>query len=110
MLASGRVCFRKERQGVVYAGELGRLAYLSLVVLVGPFQNGMPYIMRERLIRVCSVGQLGADPGFCDFFVSVSSVIYIPCSFCQGSVGFFDSLHSLIGSVDRIAAQLCELP
>jgi len=104
MLASGHVGFGEKCEGVVDPGELGCLAYLSLVVLVGSFQNGLPYVMRERLISVCGIGQLGANPTFCDFFVSVYSVIYVPGAFRQNSVGLFDSLHSLIGSIDRVAA------
>jgi len=104
VLASGSIGLSKERKGVVDLGELGCLGYLSLVVLVGSFQNGLPYVMRERLISVCGIGQLGANPGFCDFFVSVYAVIYVPCTFRQCSVGFFNSLHSLIGPIDRVAA------
>ena len=109
MLASGSVGFGKEYEGVVDSGELGCLAYLLLVVLVGSFQNGLPYVMRERLISVCGIGQLGANQSFCDFFVSVYSVIYVPGAFCQCLVGLLDSLHSLVGPVDRVAAQLGEL-
>jgi len=104
MLASGRIGFGEECEGVVDPGELGCLAYLSLVVFVGSFQNALPYVLRERLISVCGIGQFGMNPSFCDFFVSVYSVIYVPGSFCQSSVGFFDPLHSLIGSIDPIAA------
>ena len=104
MLASISIGLGEERTGVIDPGELGCLAYPSLVVLVGSFQNCLPYVIRERLIGVCGAGQLGATPGFCDFFVSMYSVIYIPCALCQCPVDFFDSLHSLIGPIDRVAA------
>jgi len=109
MLASGSVGFSEECEGMVDSGELGCLAYMPLVVLVGSFQNGLPYVIRERLISVCGVGQLGVNPGFCDFFVSVYSVICILGAFCQCSVGLLDSLHSLVGPVDHVATQLGEL-
>jgi len=95
MLASGSVGFGEECEGVVDSGELGCLAYLPLVVLVGSFQNGLPYVMRERLISLCSICQLSANPDFCDFFVSVYPVIYVPGAFWQCSVDLLDSLHSL---------------
>jgi len=109
MLASGSVGFSEECEGIIDLGELGCLAYLPLVVLVGSFQNGLLYVIRERLISVCGIDQLGANPSFCDFFVSVYSVIYVPGAFCQCSVGLLDSLHSLVGPVDRVAAQLGKL-
>jgi len=90
VLASGRVGFSKKYKGIFDPGELGCLAYLLLVVLIGSFQNGLPYVMRECLISIYGVAQLGANPGFCDFLVSVYSVIYVPCAFCQCSVGFFN--------------------
>jgi len=104
MLALGSVGFGKECEGVVDSGELGCLAYLPLVVLVSSFQNGLPYVMREHLISVCGIGQLSENPGFCDFFVSVYSVIYVPGAFCQSSVGLLDSLHLLVSPVDCVAA------
>ena len=104
MLTSGRIGFGEKCKGVIDPGELGCLAYLLLVVFVGSFQNGLPYVMRERLISVCSIGQLGTNPSFCDFFVSVYSVIYVPGAFCQSSVGFFDPLHWLISSIDSVTA------
>jgi len=64
--------------------------------------------MRECLISICGIGQLGANPSFCDFFVCVYSVLYVRGAFCQRSVGFFDSLHSLVGPIDCVAAQLGE--
>jgi len=104
MLASGRVGFGEECEGVVDPGELGCLAYLPLVVFVGSFQDGLPYVMHERLISIWGIGQLGTNPSLCNLLISVYSVIYVPSAFCQGSVGLFDSLHSLIGSIDRVAA------
>jgi len=62
MLALGSIGLGEEREGVVDPGELGCLAYLSLVVLVGSFQNGLPYVMREPLVSVCGIGQLSANP------------------------------------------------
>jgi len=109
MLASGSIGFGEKCKGIIDLGELGCLAYLLLVVLVGSFQNGLPYVMRERLVSVCGIGQLGANPSFCNFFVSVDSVIYVPRAFSQCSVGLLDSWHSLVGPIDHVAAQLGEL-
>ena len=99
----GGVGFGQEGEGIIYAGELGGLPYLPLVIVVGSFLDGWPDVLRERLVGVCCDRQLAAYPGFCDRFVSMYPVVYIPGAFGQGSVGFFDSLHSLIGFVDRIA-------
>jgi len=110
MLALSSVGLSQESESVVYVGELGGLAYLPLVVFVGSFQDGLPHILHQRLIGIGCVHQLGSYPGFYDFPVSVYSVIYVPGAFSQGVVGLLDSDYSLIGFVDRVAAQLRELP
>jgi len=52
------------------------LAYLPFVVLLGLFQNGLPNIVRKRLVSVGYVCQLTAYPSLYDFLVSVNPVIY----------------------------------
>jgi len=96
VLASDGIGFCQEGEAIVHAGELGGLAYLSLSVFVGTFQDSLPNVLCQRLVRVGGVGQLGSYPGFCDFLVSVHPVIYVPCALCQGFIGFLDSDHSLI--------------
>jgi len=110
MLASGGVGLVQEGKGVVYPSELGSLVYLPLVVFAGSFRDELPDIVPECLVGVGCVCQLAAYPYFCDFFVSVYSVIYVPGTLRQCFIGFFDLLHSLIGSVDHVAAQLSKLP
>ena len=104
MLASGSVGFGQECEGVVYAGDLHGLAYLPLVILAGSFHYSLPDVLREHLVGIGGAGQFTVHPGFCDFLVSVYPVIYEPSAFGQGLVGFLDSLHSLVGFVDRVAA------
>ena len=71
MLASTNVSLSQEGKGVIYADELGGLAYLPLVVFVGSFQDGLPHVLRQCLVSIGCVRQLGSYPGFCDFLVSV---------------------------------------
>jgi len=83
--------------------ELHGLAYLSLVVFLGSVLDGLPNILCEGLVGVGGFCQLAPDPCLGYFLVSVNSVIYVPSSFVQCLVGFFDLQHSLIGPVDRVA-------
>jgi len=110
VLAASNVGLSQESEGVVYPGELGGLAYLPLAVLIGTFPDGLPTVLCQRLVCIGCVHQLGSYPGFCDFLVSVYPVIYIPGALDQGSIGFPDPDHSLIGSIDSVAAQFGELP
>ena len=52
MLIPGRVGFRQKGQGVVYPGQLSGRTYLSLVGLIGPFDDGLPDVSGKRLVRV----------------------------------------------------------
>jgi len=65
--------------------------------------------VHKHLVGVGCVCQLTAYPCFCDFFVSVYSVIYVPDALRQCFIDLFDLLHPLVGSVDHVAAQLGEL-
>ena len=109
MLASGSVGFGQQDKGVVHAGELGSLAHLPLVVFLGLIQDGLPNVLREGLVGVHCVRQLAANPYFCDFLVSVNSVIYILGPFSQRLIGFLNLPHPLIGPIDHVATQLGEL-
>jgi len=109
VLASSNIGLSKESEGVIYAGELGGLVYLLLVVFNGMFQDGLPNVLRQCLVCVGCVRQLGSYSGFCDFLVSVYPVIYIPGTLSQGLICFLDSDHSLIGLIDRVAVQFGEL-
>jgi len=104
MLASSNVGLSQESESVVQAGELGGLAYLPLVVFVGSFQDGLPHVLCQRLIGISCVRQLGLYPDFCDFFVSVYLVIYVPGALSQGVIGLLDSDDSLIGFINRVTA------
>ena len=104
MLALDGVGFGKEGESVVYPSVLGGLAYLPLVVLIRSLENGLPDILHEGLVGVVFVCQYAAYPCFCDFFVSVYSVIYVPGALHQCPISFLDSLHSLIGSIYGAAA------
>jgi len=64
MLASDGVRLVQEGERVHYPSKLDSLAYLSLVVFAGPFQDGLPDIVHERLVGVCYVCQLAAYLGF----------------------------------------------
>jgi len=75
----------------------------GLIVFVGTFQDGLPNVLYQRLVHIGGVHQLGPYPGFCDSFVSVQPVIYVPCALSQGLIGFLDSDHPLIGFIDRVA-------
>jgi len=110
VLASGSVSLYQVGKSIVHAGELGSLAYLPLFVFLGSIQDDLPNVLREGLVGIRCIRQLAANPCFCDFLVSVDSVIYIPDPFGQHLLGFLDLLYSLIGPIDRIAAQLGELP
>jgi len=103
MLASGSIGLIQEGEGFVHRSELGSLAYLPLVVFVGSFLNGLPHVVRECLVGIGCVCQLTAYPYFCNLFISVYLVIYISGTLHQHLIGFFDLLHLLIGSVDRVA-------
>jgi len=104
VLASSGIGLRQESEGIVYAGELGGLAYLSPIVFVGTFQDSLPNVLCQRLVRVGGVCQLGSYPDFCDFLVSVHPVIYVPCALSKGLIGLLDSDHPLIDFIDHIAA------
>jgi len=52
VLIPGHVGFRQKGQDIVYPGQLSGLTYLSLVGLVGPFDDGLPDVSGERLVRV----------------------------------------------------------
>lgn len=109
MLSSGGVGFPLEGQYVVYAGELGGLAYLALVVFGCSFDDCLPDVLGQRLVCICCMGQFTVNPYLCDLFISVYLVIHIPSAFCQHQVGLFDVLHVLVGSIDGVAAQLDKL-
>ena len=104
MLASGSVGFGQEGESVVYAGELGSLTFLPLVVLVRSLENSLPDILHEGLVGIGCVCQFAAYPRFCNFFVSIYSVIYVPGTLRQRPICFLDSLHLLIGSIYGAAA------
>ena len=110
MLASSGVSLCQKSKGNVHASELGGLAYLLLFVFVGTFQDGLPNVLYQCLVRIGGICQLGSYPGFCDFLVSVHPVIYVSCAISQDLIGFLDSDHPLISFVDRVAAQFSELP
>jgi len=81
VLISGRVGFRQKGQGVVYPCQLGGLAYLSFVGLVGVLEDSLSDITGEGLVRVCGIQELTAYPFFCYLLISVDTVIYVPSAF-----------------------------
>ena len=103
MLTSDGVGFGQEGQSIVYPGELGGLTYLPLVGFVRSLENGLPDILGEGLVGVGCICQFAMYPRFCDFFVSVYLVIYVPGALHQCLICFLDSLHLLIGSIYRAA-------
>jgi len=108
VLVPGFVGFHQKGQGIVDPGQLSGLAHLSLVGLVGPLDDGLPDVSGERLIRVCRFRQLATYPFFCDFLISVDSVIYVPSAFRQGLIGLFNLPRSTVGSVIGVTTQLRE--
>jgi len=103
VLISGSVSFPQEGQSVIYPGQLSGLTYLLLIGLVGALDDGLPDISGKRLVRICRIRELAVYPFFCYFLISIDSVIYIPCAFCQGLIGLFDFLRSSVGFVVGIA-------
>jgi len=110
VLASSNIGLSQEGEGIVYASELGGLAYLLLVDFVGMFQDGLPHVLCQCLICVGHIHWLGSYPGFCNLLVNIYPVIYVPGPLSKGPLGFLDSDHPSIGLIDRVAAQLCEPP
>jgi len=84
--------FRKARASFTLVSCVGWYICLWLSSLVSS-RMACQMLLRERLVGVRCICQLAAYPYFCDFFLSVYSVIYIAGTFRQYLIGFFNLLH-----------------
>ena len=110
MLTLGGIDLGQEGKDIVYVEELSGLADLLLVILLGAFHHSLPDVLGKHLVGVSCICQFAVSSGFCDFFVSMYSVIYVPGALCQSLVSFLDLPYSSVCPINCVAAHLSELP